>query len=130
MYETHLCNGCHDLMQKAMNFNDVAIASIKGSDYRIHLWHMSKDVMKNSDLKKNSVIIIFFSFYIKMSETTYYKRNREIVLNRAKYFYKNNNEKLREKARKRYRELSEEEKSINIEYGRNRYHNMTEQKKY
>ena len=23
-------NGCHDLMQKAMNFNDVAIVSIKG----------------------------------------------------------------------------------------------------
>ena len=24
-YEPHLCNGCHDLMQKAMSFNDVAI---------------------------------------------------------------------------------------------------------
>ena len=29
-------------MQKAMNFN-VAIASIKGNDYRIHFWYMSKD---------------------------------------------------------------------------------------
>ena len=26
--EPYLCNGCHDLMQKAMNFNDVAIVSI------------------------------------------------------------------------------------------------------
>ena len=34
-YEPYLCNGCHDLMQKAMNFNDVAIVSIKGNDYRI-----------------------------------------------------------------------------------------------
>ena len=34
-YEPHLCNGCHDLMQKAMNFNGVAIFSIKGSDNRI-----------------------------------------------------------------------------------------------
>ena len=34
--EPYLCNGCHDLMQKAMNFNDVAIASIKGNYYRIH----------------------------------------------------------------------------------------------
>ena len=25
-----------------MNFNDVAIVSIKGSDYRIHFWCMSK----------------------------------------------------------------------------------------
>ena len=24
-YEPYLCNGCHDLMQKAMNFNNVAI---------------------------------------------------------------------------------------------------------
>ena len=24
-YEPYLCNGCHDSMQKAMNFNDVAI---------------------------------------------------------------------------------------------------------
>ena len=28
-YEKYLCNGCHDLIQKAMNFNDVAIVSIK-----------------------------------------------------------------------------------------------------
>ena len=34
--EPYLCNGCHDLMQKAMNFNDVAVVCIKGSDYRIH----------------------------------------------------------------------------------------------
>ena len=24
-YEPYLCNGCHDLMQKAMSFNDAAI---------------------------------------------------------------------------------------------------------
>ena len=35
-YEKYLCNGCHDLMQKVMSFNDVAIVSIKGSDFRIH----------------------------------------------------------------------------------------------
>ena len=31
-YEPYLCNGCHDLMQKVINFNDVAIVSFKGSD--------------------------------------------------------------------------------------------------
>ena len=39
-----------------MNFNDVAIASINGNDYRIHFWYMSKDdainIMKNSSLNK------------------------------------------------------------------------------
>ena len=53
MYEIYLCNGYHDSVQKAMNFNDVAIFSVKGSDYRIHFWYMSKDdainTMKNSD---------------------------------------------------------------------------------
>ena len=27
--QPYLCIGCHDLMQKAINFNDAAIASIK-----------------------------------------------------------------------------------------------------
>ena len=35
-YEPYFCNGCHDLMQKAMCFDDVAIAYVKGSAYKIH----------------------------------------------------------------------------------------------
>ena len=31
-YEPYLCNGCHDLMQKATNFNDVAIVFVKRND--------------------------------------------------------------------------------------------------
>ena len=57
-YEPHLCNSCHDLMQKAMNFNDVAILSIKGNDYRILFWYMSKDnaisIMHNSNLNEKT----------------------------------------------------------------------------
>ena len=34
--EPYLCNGCHDLMQKAINLNDVAIAYVKESAYTIH----------------------------------------------------------------------------------------------
>ena len=26
-----------------MNFNDLAIVSIRGNDYRIHFWYMSKN---------------------------------------------------------------------------------------
>ena len=37
-----------------MNFNNVAIVSIKGNDCRINFWHMSKDdaisIMHNSSL--------------------------------------------------------------------------------
>ena len=45
-------------MQKAISFNDVAIASIKGSDYRIHFWYMSKDdaikIMNNFNLNEEN----------------------------------------------------------------------------
>ena len=34
--ENYLSNGCHDLMQKAMSFNNVTIVYVKGSAYRIH----------------------------------------------------------------------------------------------
>ena len=42
-YEPYLCNGCHDLMQKAISFKNVAIVYIKGNAYRIHFWYMSKN---------------------------------------------------------------------------------------
>ena len=42
-YEPYLCNGCHDLMQKAMVFNNVPVVYVKGSSYRINFWCMSKD---------------------------------------------------------------------------------------
>ena len=46
-----------------------------------------------------------------MSENTdlaYYKKKRDVVLNKAKYYYKNNKERLTEQARDKYRNLSEE----------------------
>ena len=59
-YEKYLSNGCHDLMQKVMNFN-VAIVSIKGNDYRIHFWYMSKDeaisIMHNSSLNEKTGLL-------------------------------------------------------------------------
>ena len=47
-----------------------------------------------------------------MSETTYYERNRDVILNRAKDYYENNKELWRERAKNKYRELSEEVKNI------------------
>ena len=53
-YEKYLCNSCHDLMQKAMSFNNVATVYVKGSAYRINFWHMSKNdainIMSGSNL--------------------------------------------------------------------------------
>ena len=64
-----------------------------------------------------------------MSGTGYYERNRDVILNRAKDYYENNKVVLTEKAKNKYRELSKEEKNIRREYGRKRYHNMSEEKK-
>ena len=53
-YEPYLCNDCHDLMQKAMSFNNVAVFYVKGSAYRINFWYMSKNdainIMNGSNL--------------------------------------------------------------------------------
>ena len=44
-----------------MNFNDVAIASIKGSDYRIDFWYTSKNdavnIINNSNLNEKSGLL-------------------------------------------------------------------------
>ena len=72
-YEKYLCNGCHDLMQKGMGFNNVAIVYVKGSAYRIHFWYMSKDdainivdgsnLVDKSDILQKKFIIYFFVVY-------------------------------------------------------------------
>ena len=45
-----------------------------------------------------------------MSEKMYYQRNRDVILNREKDYYKIDKERLREQAREKYRNLSEEKK--------------------
>ena len=64
-----------------------------------------------------------------MSGMTHYQRNRDVILNRAKDYYKNDQERLRVQARDKYRSLSEEDKNKKKEYGKNRYYNMSEEKK-
>ena len=64
MCEPYVCNCCPDLIQKAINVNDVA----KGSDYRIHFWYGDKDdainIINNSDLNdKNGLLQFFFIIY-------------------------------------------------------------------
>ena len=59
-YQPYLCNGCHDLMMKAVIFNDVPIVCVKRNDYRIHFSFMSKndalDLLNNSVLSNKVVL--------------------------------------------------------------------------
>ena len=53
-YEPYLSNGYNDLIRKAVSFNNVAVVSVKGSDYIIHLYFMSRNDAIN--LLNNSVL--------------------------------------------------------------------------
>ena len=59
------------------------------------------------------MLYIFFLLYIKVREgadLNYYQRNRDVILNKGKDYYKNNKERLREQARDKSRNLSEKKK--------------------
>ena len=64
-------------------------------------WYMCKDdavsIMNNSDLNEKRGCYNFFH-YRKMSETAYYQKNKEVILNRAKDYDENNKEVLRQRA--------------------------------
>ena len=46
-----------------------------------------------------------------MTGMTYYQRNRYVIIKRAKNYYENDKERLREQAGDKYRNLSEEDKN-------------------
>ena len=65
----------HDLIQKAMSFNDVAIVSAKGNYNIIHFWYMSKDEtidhkkmlnwLKKANIIKQKKFIITYKRWVK-----------------------------------------------------------------
>ena len=68
-YEPYLCNGCLNLMQKAMSFNNVAFAYVKGNAYIIHFWYMSRDdtinIMNGSNLVDKRGVLQKILIYTK-----------------------------------------------------------------
>ena len=48
----------------------------------------------------------------KSADLIYYQRNRDVILNKAKDYYENDKGRLREQARDKYRNLSEQEKKL------------------
>ena len=60
---------------------------------------------------------------------TYCQRNKDLVLNKAKDYYKNSKDRLSKQAREKYNSLSAEEKDKKREYQRNKYHAMSEEEK-
>ena len=67
-----------------------------------------------------------------MSESaylTYYQRNRDLILNRAKDYYENDKERLRESQEINTETYLNKEKTKKREYWKNWYLNMSEEKK-
>ena len=67
------------------------------------------------------VFCIFLLVYKKVINTSYYDKKKYVLLNRAKDYYENEKEKLRN--------LSEGVKNKKREFGKNRYHKTSEEKK-
>ena len=81
----------------------------KGSAYRIHFWYMSKDdvisVMSNSNLIDKKAFYNFFTIYKRWVRKLIIKETRDMILNRAKDYYQNDKERLREQARDKMQKL-------------------------
>ena len=112
-YEPYLCNGCHDLIEKAMSFNDVAVVYVKESAYRIHFGYMSKD--DAISIKNNTNLVDKIGAIIKKNKK---KQRRDTKQNKRKNYYENDKERLRGQTRDKCRNLSEEEKNKKREYGK------------
>ena len=65
-----------------------------------------------------------------MSDLTYHKKNKDVILSTAENYYENDKERLRKEAKDKDRNLSEEEKNKKREHWKNRYHNISEETKH
>ena len=69
-FQSNVCNRCHELLMKPMNFSDTAILKIKSVDYQCIISGISKseaiNVMQNIDLteKGRTLLDIKISYHI------------------------------------------------------------------
>ena len=54
-YGPYLCDSCYNIMQKSINFKNIAIAHLKKSAYRIYFLYMSKREPKKVITNSNSI---------------------------------------------------------------------------
>ena len=66
-FQPHFCNNCHDLLMMSVNFSNIAILNIKGSDYSCIISLISKNkaikLSKNADLN-NKNCKYFIGYFI------------------------------------------------------------------
>ena len=67
-YGPYICDGCYNIMQKSIDFKNIAIVYVKKSMYRIHYLCMSKrkakSLMSESNLIEKMGILYFFFIFL------------------------------------------------------------------
>ena len=75
------------MTQKCNELKNITIIRIKKSVSKIFVLFMTKreakELIVNSNLTNKKGILYIFFYFIKLDNTTYYQRNKEIMLNRA-----------------------------------------------
>ena len=65
-YGPYLCDGCYNIMQKSIDFKNIAFVYVKKSVYRIYFMcmskHEAKNLMNNSNLIDKKVYYIIFYY--------------------------------------------------------------------
>ena len=54
-YEPYLCDGCYNVMQKSVDFKNIAIVHIKKSAYRIYFLYISKRKARKITINSNMI---------------------------------------------------------------------------
>ena len=54
-YGPYLCNGCYNVMQKSIDFKNIAIVHVKKSAYKIYFLYMSKREAKGLITNSNLI---------------------------------------------------------------------------
>ena len=114
----------------AHSLKNIAILNAKGDTFRCLLMGISKnkglkrlkEYCKYEFYIKNwfSLIYIYIYIYFNIYKNeldcwfNLLSKNKDLILNKTKDFYKNNKGRLREQARDEYKSLSEEEKNKKI----------------
>ena len=65
-FQSKVCACCHDLIQNAMIFSDVAFAIVKENNYRINFLYMSEEEAMNLLLFSADCITIDISYIINI----------------------------------------------------------------
>ena len=59
-FEQCACDGCQELLQKAMSLAEVTIVSVKENSSRIHFWEISKESLQKSKVKFEEKILFIW----------------------------------------------------------------------